>query len=70
MEAVGFPETFRRQFTELYGVTYQEPYLASQRVFIAKTKRLMLFGKMIVCYGSDADCRHSNVNNRCLAGKG
>ena len=59
-----------RQFTELYGVTYQERYLASQRVFIARTKQLMLFGKIIVCYGSDADCRHCSVNRRCVLERG
>jgi hypothetical protein len=65
-----FPRNLWRQSTELYGVTYQEPYLALQRVFIAKTIRLMLFGEMTVCYGSDLDCRHSSLNSRCVLQSG
>jgi hypothetical protein len=65
-----FHRTLWRQFTELYGVTYQEPYLASQRVFIARTKQLMLFGKMVMCYGRDADCRHYGVKSRCVLERG
>jgi hypothetical protein len=49
-----FPRNLWRQFTELYGVTYQEPYLASQRVFIARTK----------------DCRHCSVNSTCVLERG
>ena len=65
-----FARNLWRHFAELYGVTYQEPYLASQRIFIAKTDQLLLFGKLIVCYGSDADCRHFSVNSRCVLERG